>query len=108
MPITLTLERTTEGLFLPSELITGWQQIEAVRHSDHVVLRAKSNSAVNQREQVLSALRQANLVAEPNWEAPPPVSAQERAMIAQELSGNPPVSQLVLSEREDRGGRISD
>lgn len=108
MPSTLTLERTTEGFFLPAEFIIGWEQIEAVRYSDHVVLRAKSNGAINEREQVLSALRQANLVTEPNWNVPPPVSAQERAVIAQELSGNPPVSQLILSEREDRARKISD
>ena len=95
MPNTLTLERTTEGFFLPAEFIVGWEQIEAIRYSDHVILR-KSNGIVNEREQVLNALRQASLVVEPDWNVPPPVSAQERAVIAQELSGNPPVSQLIL------------
>ncbi len=102
MPNTLTLERTTKGFFLPAEFIIGWEQIEAIRYSDHVVLRAKSDHTVSEREQVLNALRQADLIADPNWNAPPPVSTQERAIIAKELSGEQLISELILSERKDR------
>ena len=102
MLTTLTLDKTAEGLFVPSELVAGWKQVEAIRYPDYVVLRAKSNRTASQRKKVISALRNAGLIVELDWEVPPLVSAKERAVIAQKLSGDPPLSQLVLSEREDR------
>ena len=56
----------------------------------------------DERAQVTQALRAAGLLYEPGWVLPPPVSAQERAYLAQKLSAGPPLSELILAAREDR------
>lgn len=102
MSNTYVLEKKPEGLLVPAEFIVEWEQVELVRYANYMILRAKSRSAPSQKEKVVQALRQANLIVEPDWEVSLPVSAERRATMAQELSNHPSLSQLVLSDREER------
>lgn len=102
MSNTHLLERRPEGLLVPAAFLTGWEQVELVRYPHYMILRSKSRPRPSQKDKVIQALHQANLIVEPNWEVQEPVSAEARAAIGLKLSGNPSLSQLVLSDREER------
>lgn len=92
-----------QGLLIPRSALRDWetQELEVVWEPEVVIVRPKVN-AVASRDQVRTILREAGMLYKPNWETPPPVSAEERAYLAKKLSQGRPLSEIVIEERDDR------
>ena len=57
-------------------------------------------TTTDKRTQVRQIL--AGMLYYPNWEMPPPVSSEERARLAKKLAQGQPLSEMIITEREDR------
>jgi hypothetical protein len=103
MATTITLQKTSKGLLIPRTALGDWdrQELEAVWEEEQIVIRPKATAASGTRPQVRQILREAKLLYEPNWEQPPVVSSEERAELAQKLAGDPPLSEIIINDRQD-------
>jgi hypothetical protein len=103
MEQTITVQVTDKGILIPDELLGDLEsvELEVVREEGQIVIRPKQQP-VDERARVDRALRAAGLLYEPDWELPPPVSLREREHLAQKLASDPPLSEEILADREDR------
>jgi virulence-associated protein VagC len=103
MERTISVQVTDKGILIPDEALGELElvELEIVREEGQIVIRPK-RQPVDERDQVEQALRSAGLLYEPDWEVPPPVSLKERAHLAQKLASEPPLSEVILADREDR------
>ena len=100
---TIRVTVTDRGILIPDEALDGLDrdELEAVREGDRIVIQPKSQP-IDERARVAQVLRDAGLLYEPDWEQPPPVSERERARLARKLASSPPLSEVIIAEREDR------
>ena len=103
MERTISVQVTDQGILIPDDALGELEtaELEIVREEGQIWIRPK-RQPVDERDQVEQALRAAGLLYEPDWELPSPVSAKERARLAQKLASEPPLSETILAEREDR------
>ena len=103
MERTIAVKVTDKGILIPHEELDGLDRddLEAVRKEDRIVIRPKPQP-IDERARVAQVLRDAGLLYEPDWEQPPPVSEQERARLARKLASSPPLSEVIIADREDR------
>ena len=103
MEKTIPIEATEKGLLIPYEILGELEggELEAVREEGRIVIRRKLDPA-DERDRVAQVLRDAGLLYEPDWEPPSPVSEQERARLAKKLASDPPLSEMIIADREDR------
>ena len=85
----IPVQVTKQGILIPHE---------ALGELD----RTEIEVPVDERTRVAQVLRDAGLLYEPDWEQPPSVSPQERARLAQKLASDPPLSEMIIADREDR------
>ena len=99
----IPVQVTKKGILIPHEALgeLGRAEIEVVREKGQIVIRPKPQ-LVDERAHVAQVLRAAGLLYEPDWKQPPPVSQQERARLAQKLASSPPLSEVIIADREDR------
>jgi bifunctional DNA-binding transcriptional regulator/antitoxin component of YhaV-PrlF toxin-antitoxin module len=99
----IPVQVTEKGILIPHEALGELDrvEIEVVRDKDQIVIRPKPQ-LVDERGRIAQILRDAGLLYEPDWEQPPPVSPQERARLAQKLASTPPLSEVIIADREDR------
>jgi virulence-associated protein VagC len=103
MERTISVQVTDKGILIPDEALgeLDGTELEVVRKEGQIVIRPKKQP-IDERTQVEQALRSAGLLYEPDWELPPPVSLKERARLARKLASDPPLSEEILADREDR------
>lgn len=103
MTTTIAVQMTPQGLLIPHVALGNWdlEELEVVRENQMIVIRPKP-TPTGTRPQVRQILREAGMLYEPDWEAPPPVSSEERARLAKELAQGQPLSEIVIADREDR------
>jgi hypothetical protein len=103
MERTIPVKVTDSGILIPHEALEGLDrdELEAVREQDQIVIRPKHH-ATAERDRVAQVLRDAGLLYELDWEQPPPVSERERARLARKLASSPPLSEVIIADREDR------
>lgn len=103
MPTRITVQMTQQGLLIPHTALGDWstQELEAVRGKREIVIRTKSVSA-DVRSRTRQALHAAGMLYNPSWEDPPPVSPEERARLAKKLAQGQPLSEIIISKRDDR------
>ncbi|MBN1316480.1 MAG: hypothetical protein JXA42_13475 [Anaerolineales bacterium] len=103
METTVTIEITRKGLLIPRKALGDLcaEELEAVREERTIVIRPKSETD-DERTRVRQVLRSAGMLYEPEWEPSTSVSAEERAHLAQKLGQSSPLSEVIISDREDR------
>lgn len=103
MPEEITVQKTPQGLLIPSDALGDWRakEFEAVWDKCEIVIRIKSTPA-DERARVRQTLRAAEMLYEPRCPPPSPVSLEERARLAKKLARGRPLSETILAEREDR------
>ena len=103
MERTIPVTVTNRGILIPDEALDGLDrdELKAVREEDRIVIRPKPQP-VDERARVAKVLRDAGLLVEPDRQQPPPVSEPERAHLARKLASSPPLSEVIIAEREDR------
>lgn len=103
MATTIAVQVTSQGLLIPRAALGDWytKELEAVWEKRRIVIRPRPIPA-DGRSQVRQALRAAGMLYEPNWETPPPVSPEERALLAKKLAQGQPLSEIIIAERENR------
>ncbi len=94
---------TPKGLEIPISALGEWHdaELEMVREKTAIIIRPKL-VILSERERVQQMLREAGLLYETHWEPGPIVSPEELARIAEKLAQGPPLSELIIAEREDR------
>jgi virulence-associated protein VagC len=94
---------TDRGILILDEALDGLNrdELEAIRKEDQIVIRPKPQP-IDERARVTQVLRDAGLLYEPDWEQPAPVSEPERARLARKLASSPPLSEVIIADREDR------
>ena len=99
----IPVQVTKQGILIPHEALGELDrtEIEVVREKGQIIIRPKPQP-VDERTRVAQVLRDAGLLYEPDWEQPPSVSPQERARLAQKLASDPPLSEMIIADREDR------
>jgi len=103
MSTEIDVQMTSQGVLIPYTALGEWQneELEVIQEKDRIVIRPKSVSVT--RDDVREMLREAGLLYE--FSAPSsvePVSQEERERLAQKLAQGPPLSELIIAEREDR------
>ncbi len=103
MSTEIVAQMTPEGLVIPISALDEWHdaELEMVREKTAIVIRPKS-VLLSERERVRQMLREAGLLYETHWEPGPAVSPEALARIAEKLAQGPPLSELIIAEREDR------
>jgi len=103
MATTIAVQVTPQGLLIPSAALGNWytKELEAVWERHKIVIHPRPTPA-DVRSQVRQVLRAAGMLYEPDWEAPPSVSSEERARLARKLAQGQPLSEIIIAEREDR------
>lgn len=103
MSTTVTVRMTGKGLLIPRDALDelGTEDLEAVREEGKIVIRPKSTTS-DERAQVRQALRDAGMLYTPEWKPPAPVSAEERARLANKLGKSEPLSKVIIADRGDR------
>ena len=97
------IQVTPQQILIPRTAIQNWGEIEVTQTEQHIVLRPKTPSSVQERELALQALREDGLLYEPEWESGLPViSDEERAELSKRLGDGRPLSEIIIEEREDR------
>jgi hypothetical protein len=103
MTTEIAVQMTSQELRIPLTGLEAWNdaELEIVREKHAIVIRPKSVFP-SEHERVRQMLREAGLLYETNWEVGPAVSPEELARLAEKLSQGPPLSELIIAEREDR------
>ena len=99
---TLSLTVTEDGLRLPRRLFKQAGEVEVIERDDYLLIKPKAAEREASRAQAIAALREAGLVVTPEWPAPPAVSPEERARLAQKISVGQPLSEIIIADRADR------
>ena len=104
MATTITLRKTSQGWLIPRTALGDWdrQELEAVWEEEQIVIRPKAAITGGTHSEVRQILREAKMLYEPDWELPPAVSPEERAELAKKLAGDPPLSEIIINDRQDR------
>lgn len=94
---------TPQELRIPLAELEAWKdaELEMVREKHEIVIRPKSVFP-SEHERVQQMLRETGLLYETHWKVGPAVSPEELARLAEKLSQGPPLSELIIAEREDR------
>lgn len=95
---------TSEGMLIPRSLLPAWgdvKEVEIERRGDSIIIKPKAGSR-KIRDRIVREMRDAGLVETLPWVQPPPVSPEERARLAEELSRGKPLSEVIIDEREER------
>lgn len=103
MTIKITAQMTPQGLLIPKAALANWSEdeLEVVQEQEAIIIRPKGTSS-NLRHQVRQILGAAGLLYQPDWETPPDLSAEERARLAKKLGEGQPLSEMIISDRDDR------
>jgi hypothetical protein len=99
---TLSLTVTEDGLRLPRRLFKHAGEVEVIERDDYLLIKPKAAEREASRAQAISVLREAGLVITLEWPAPPAVSPEERARLAQKTSVGQPLSEIIIADRADR------
>jgi hypothetical protein len=99
---TLSLTVTEDGLRLPRRLFKHAGEVEVIERDDYLLIKPKAAEREASRAQAIAALREAGLIITPEWPAPPAVSPEERARLAQKISVGQPLSEIIIADRADR------
>ena len=100
MAATTVAQMTPQGLLIPRAAFQDWGEIEVVQEKQRIVVQPKSPTPSQERELVIEALRQDGLLVEMVVEPiSPPVTPEERAQLAKNLSVGRPLSEIVIEER---------
>jgi hypothetical protein len=103
MATTIPVQITQQGLLIPRAVIQEWveQGIQAVKDEQSIIIRPKP-AHTDARRRVRQVLRAADMLYEPHWETPSPVSVEERADLARRLAQGRPLSEIIIEDRQDR------
>jgi hypothetical protein len=103
MATILAVEKNREGLLIPREVLGEWysEELEAVWEKQGIVIRPRQATSETRKE-VRQVLREAGMLYQPLWQTPPPVSQEDRARLAEKLAQGQPLSEIIISDREDR------
>jgi len=96
---------TDEGVLIPHPLLEAWGDIQVVeieQHADALVVKPKVNHTSRLHDRIVNEMKVAGLVEELPWAPPLAVSAEARAHLAEKLSQEQPLSELILEYREER------
>lgn len=101
----VVLEQTGEGVLLPTYLVAELGEVEAIRFSDHIVIRPVGRDHTEQIERSLDLLHAAGLLLEkrPLEAKALALSSTTRRELAQKYAQGTPLSTLVDQDREERG-----
>jgi len=100
MARTLPVEMTRRGLLIPHEAIRDWEDIEIVQEERRIVIQPRQTNRLEQREAVIQALRENNLLIELSGEIlSPPPTEEERLQLANKLAEGRPLSEIIIEER---------
>jgi hypothetical protein len=102
MSIPVPVKITEEGLLLPRQAYQDLGEVEVLRHPDYILIKSKVISNRGLCAQVTEIMRKAGLLVEPAWKRPPTVPPEERATLARKFSIGPPLSEIIIEEREER------
>ncbi|HOT91691.1 MAG TPA: hypothetical protein PLJ78_06755 [Anaerolineae bacterium] len=102
MTTEITVQRTPQGVLIPYTALEEWQdmELEVIQEKHRIVIRPKA--APITRDDVRDMLREVGLLYEIDAPAIEPVSQAERERLAKKLAEGPPLSELIIAEREDR------
>lgn len=100
MEETIPVQITEKGILIPIEALGELErtEIEVAKDKGQIVIRPKPQ-LVDEPARVAQVLREAGLLYEPDWEQPPPISFEERARLAQKLTTDPPLSEVIIADR---------
>jgi len=101
----ITVKVTPKGMVVPYSLIRAWgdvEEVEIARRADAVIIKPKANHATRLPGRIVNEMKAAGLVEDLPWSQPPAVSPEQRACLAEKLSHGPPLSEMILEDREDR------
>jgi hypothetical protein len=103
MTTVIAAQLTPQGLLIPHAALHDWNvsEVEVVRRERSILIRPRRDAA-DTRSRIHQVLRAAGLLYKPDWETPPDVSPEERARLAKKLAQGQPLSEIIISEREDR------
>ena len=95
---------TPRGVLVPRALIATWgdlREVEIEQYADTVVIRPRPSEAAAWRDQMIDRMKIAGLIEDLLWPAPPAVSPEARARLAEKLSQGKPLSELIMEDREE-------
>lgn len=103
MTAKIAAQMTPQGLLIPRAALGDWrlEELEIIQEPQAIIIRPKSAST-GRRAQVRQILGAAGLLYQPDWDAPPSVSLEERAHLAKKLAQGRPLSEVIIADREDR------
>lgn len=98
----IAVQMTPQGVLIPYTALEEWQdmELEVIQEKYRIVIRPKS--APITRNEVREMLRESGLLYEIDAPSAKPVSQAERARLAKKLAQGQPLSELIITEREDR------
>jgi hypothetical protein len=103
MATLIPVKMTAKGLLIPRSTLQQWDEIEVWQEENRIVIQPKvSTTPTQERALAEQALREDRLLLDIGG-APlsPPVTPAERVELAQKLSAERPLSELVLEERRN-------
>jgi hypothetical protein len=101
MQMQLTIQLTSQGLFIDHPLIREWLEegLEVIKDNKGVLIRPKV-PALTERERVLQILEAEGMkFFNPDWPPSPPLSKSEFIELAQKFSVGRPLSEILIEER---------
>ncbi len=103
MTTVIATQLTPQGLLIPHAAPRDWNvnNMKVVRRKQTILIRPK-HDASDPRAKIRQVLRAAGLLYQPDWETPPDVPPEERARLAEKLAQGEPLSEVIITEREDR------
>ena len=102
MATSIGVEIIPQGMLIPRVAIREWldQDIEVIKDKERIIIQPKARPSA-ERERVLQILESSGLLVRPEWKATsPPVSSVEFTELAEKFSQGPPLSEIVIEERE--------
>jgi hypothetical protein len=105
MPTVITPKITPQGVLIPREAMQGWleQGIEIVKHENQIIIQPLIEDRASERERVLKILDASGLLVKlASKPLSPPVTPEEREVLAEKFSVGRPLSEIIIEERAEQ------